>query len=336
MPRQPEPYDSPHALQRTERPRGDALSPALLTRVFHQPALIYFVAAAENLSIREAARQLNVASSAVTRQVAQLEDALGLALFIRENRRLRLSPAGEILFRHARRLPAPLEAAVTELEMLRGNRTGSVRIASVESIGLSFLPRLIAAFGAQYPQLSLELAIGTAAEVVERLDDERADLGFGFITGDPGRIEMTVRREVRVGAVMPPTHPLASSARLTLADCLEHPAAIAMPEISIRQVIAPFLRRMDRPLPALVEANSIRLLVELALSGRYVSIMTPLGAQDEILSGELVFRPLADEGMPTNHFGILARSVSALQFAPAVFYRHARSYFEDLGLPASR
>ncbi|HEY0032649.1 MAG TPA: LysR family transcriptional regulator, partial [Devosia sp.] len=126
-----------------DRPRETALSSGLLARVFHQPSLIYFNAVATHLSIREAARRLNVASSAITRQVAQLEDALGIALFIREKRRLRLSPAGEVLFRHARRLTAPMEAAVSEIEMLRGIKSGSVRIAAAESVGLSFLPRLI-------------------------------------------------------------------------------------------------------------------------------------------------------------------------------------------------
>ena len=132
------------AAPETRKPRDTALSPALLARVFHQPALVYFVAVARHASVREAARQLNIASSAVTRQIALLEDALGMALFHRARQRMTLTPAGEILFRHARRLTAPMEAAVSELEMLRGLKTGSVRIAAVESVGLSFLPALIA------------------------------------------------------------------------------------------------------------------------------------------------------------------------------------------------
>ena len=92
--------------KRPTKPRDTALAPQLLTRVFHQPALIYFIAVARYASIREAARQLNIASSAVTRQIALLEDALGMALFHRTNQRMRLTSAGEILYRHARRLTA--------------------------------------------------------------------------------------------------------------------------------------------------------------------------------------------------------------------------------------
>jgi len=136
------------------KPRDTALSPALLSRVFHQPALVYFLAVTEYKSVREASRRLNIASSAVTRQIALLEDALGMALFHRASQRMSLTPAGEVLFRHARRLTAPMEAAVSELEMLRGLKTGTVRIAAVESVGLSFLPTLIGDFSRNYPRLT--------------------------------------------------------------------------------------------------------------------------------------------------------------------------------------
>ena len=317
------------------RPREHALSPTHLARIFHQPSLIYFNAVAEYLSIREAARRLNVASSAVTRQVAQLEDALGLELLQREGRRLKLSPAGEILYRHARRLTAPLEAAVSELDLLRGLKTGSVRIATVESVGLSFLPQLIVDFGRRYPRLNIDVSVAPSAEVIARLIDERIDIGFGFITTPPRQIEIAVRRDVHIGAVMRPDHPLASLERLTLAECLRHPIAVAKPEISIREVIEPFLRQSAFNMPALVEVDSIRLLVELAHLGHYVSVMTPIGVQAELKSGSLLFRRLEDFGLPTNRFGLMVRAGGGLHFASAVFYEHAKDHFGAIELPGA-
>jgi len=321
--------------QTPERPRDSALSASLLARVFHQPSLLYFNAVATHLSIREAARRLDIASSAITRQVAHLEDALGVALFIRERRRLRLSPAGEILFRHSRRLSAPMEAAVSEIEMLRGVRAGAVRIAAAESVGLSFLPRLITDFGRRYPRLNLDVSIIPSSEVVERLTDERIDVGFGFIAKPPRQIDVAFRRDVSIGAVMAPSHPLAGARGLTMRQCLEHPLAVGKPEISIREVIEPFLRASASILPALVEVDSIRMLVELALGGHYASIMTPIGAQNEIAEGRLVFRELTDSGLPTNRFGIMVRAGGALHLAPAIFFDHAKAYFEGFALPGA-
>jgi DNA-binding transcriptional LysR family regulator len=318
-----------------DRPREHALSASLLSRVFHQPSLLYFNAVATHLSIREAARRLNIASSAITRQVAQLEDALGIALFLREKRRLRLSPAGEILFRHSRRLSAPMEAAVSEIEMLRGVRAGSVRIAAAESVGLSFLPRLISDFGRRYPRLNLDVSIVPSSEVIDRLVDERIDVGFAFIAKPPRQVDVAFRRDVSIGAVMAPDHALAKVSALTMRQCLEHPLAVGKPEISIREVIEPFLRSSAAILPPLVEVDSIRLLVELALGGHYASIMTPIGAQNDIAAGRLVFRELRDGGLPTNRFGILVRAGGALHLAPAIFLDHAKAYFEDLVLPGA-
>lgn len=318
-----------------DRPREHALSAGLLSRVFHQPSLLYFNAVATHLSIREAARRLNVASSAVTRQVAQLEDALGITLFLRDKRRMRLSPAGEILFRHSRRLAAPMEAAVSEIELLRGVRAGAVRIAAAESVGHSFLPRLITDFGRRYPRLTIDLSIVSSNDIIERLVEERVDIGFGFIARPPRQVDIAFRRDVPIGALMAPGHPLAGAKDLTMDQCLDHALAVARPEISIREVIEPFLRRPGASLPPMVEVNSIRMLVELALGGHYLSIMTPIGAQNEIADGRLIFKPLSDSGLPTNRFGILIRAGSALHLAPAIFFDHAKSYFEGLQLPGA-
>ena len=274
----PKPPASQQMPARTDKPRETALSPSLLARVFHQPALVYFSAVARHGSVREAARQLNVASSAVTRQIGQLEDALGMALFHRARQRMSLTPAGEILYRHARRLTAPMEAAVSELEMLRGLKTGSVRIAAVESVGLSFLPTLIADFSRRFPRLHLDVAILSAAGVIDEIATEKAEIGFGFLSGEMQRVDIVQRRDVRIGVVMRPDHPLARPGKLVIADCMAHPLAVARPEISIRQVIMPFMQRVADMMPPMVEVNSIRMLVELALIGSHVSITTPIGA----------------------------------------------------------
>jgi DNA-binding transcriptional LysR family regulator len=318
-----------------EHPRDRPLSPILLARVFHQPALLYFGAVAECLSIRESARRLNVASSAVSRQISYLEDALGVALFDRKGRRLKMTTAGEVLFRHARRLVAPLEAAISELDMLRGLKTGSIRIATVESVGLSFLPPLLAEFSRRHPTLHLDVTVVSAHEVVARLVGESADVGFGFLTKPSSDVEMAVRRDVRIGVLMRPDHPLAKSAPLTLAACLLHPIAVGKRELSIREAIEPILQESLFPRSPLLEVGSIRMLVELAQIGHHASIMTPIGAHNEIHDGKLIFRPLEGRRLPVNRFGLMIRSGGSLHLAPAVFLDHAKEHFQTIRLPGT-
>ncbi len=309
------------------------LSSALLARVFHQPALIYFNAVSRYLSVREASRQLNTAPSAVTRQVAHLEDVLGLALFVREGRRLKLSPAGEILYRHTRDLTSPLMAAIFELDMLRGLKVGIVRIATVESVGLTFVPPLIADFGTRYRRLHLSVTVTSSADVVDQVVNGQVDLGFAFLTKATADVEVAFRRDVPIGALMRADHPLAQEPHITLATCVAHRFAVATPHISIRDVVEPFLRRASLSHLPFVEVDSIRMLVELAGTGQYVSIMTQIGAQQELADGRLVFRPLEDTGLPRNRFGIIVKSGATLNYASAVFLEHARQRLESAAFP---
>ncbi|MEO9648530.1 MAG: LysR substrate-binding domain-containing protein [Roseobacter sp.] len=334
---QDEPTEAPSSEENitAQRVPHTALSAAHMARVFHQPGLIYFNAVARHLSMREAARQLNVASSAISRQIGQLETALGLVLFERERQRLHLSPAGEILYQHTRDLAGSFDTAVAELEMLRGLRTGKVRIATIESVGLSLLPKLIAEFGDRHPRIHLDIVVTSSADVLELLTCDEVDIGFGFIQNQPAGVEIALRRDVRLGALMQPCHPLARHSSLRLSDCLGHPVAIARPEISLRGIIDPFLQQAGGALPPVVEANSIRMLVQLANLGNYISIMTPIGAQLEIETQQLLFRPLEDVNLPTNRFALLVRAQSNLHFAPAVFYEYAMERFGSINLPGA-
>lgn len=317
--------------------RSQALSPALLARIFYQASLVHFNAVAEHLSVREASRRLNIAASAVSRQVSQLEFALGVELFVRDRRRrLTLSPAGEILYSHTRNLGDILDSAVDELELLRGLKTGTVRIATVESIGIAFLPEIISEFGRRYPGLQLEVSMVSGAEVIERLIDERAEVGFGFITETHPQITVALHRDVPIGAIIRHDHALAETrGPVGLAECLHHPMAMATPEISIRRVVDPFLLQATHSLPPMVEVDSIRMLVELALTGRYASITTPIGAQADIAEGRLVFRPLAETGLPQNRFGVMQRAGGNLPLAAMVFLDYARNQFARIELPGA-
>jgi DNA-binding transcriptional LysR family regulator len=304
------------------------LSPASLARLFQTPTLIYFAMVAETLSMRETARRLNIASSAVARQIGHLEQTLGMPLFTREARRLRLTPAGEILLRHARQMTGPLEAAVSELSLLAGLKTGTVRIATVESVGLTILPGLVAAFGAQYPSLHVDIRMASATEVIDMVIGADVDIGFSFIAKPRREIEIAIRRDLPIGAIMRADHPLASEPRLTFPACFAHPFAMPRKGLSIREVIDPFLDQAGPGQRSFVEVNSIRMLFELARTGRYLAFMTPLGIEDALASGEIVFKPIADRGLALNRFGMIIRAGGDLRYAPAAFFNLATHHFD--------
>src|SRR5262245_54531678 len=93
----------------------------------------YFGAVAEAGSIRGASRSLGIAPSAVSRQIALLEDEMGAKLFERNGRSLKLSAAGELLVHGLLDIDRAHENILANLDALRGLRSGKVRIATVES-----------------------------------------------------------------------------------------------------------------------------------------------------------------------------------------------------------
>ena len=193
-----------------------------------QPPLIatacrYFMVVAETGSVRAAARHLNVAASAISRQLILLEEQLDHSLFDRSGRSLSLSPAGEVLLRGLRGLSQGTEATLDQLDALKGLKRGTVRVATVESISVSILPDLLLAFARHYPGIQVTVTVAGSDAVTGLVRDVHADLGFTFNPSSLEGLEAIVVRDMHLGAVMAPFHPLAGSQNLTLAQCLVHP-----------------------------------------------------------------------------------------------------------------
>jgi len=109
-------------------------------------ALRYFLEVVRCGSISEASQRLNVASSAISRQISSLEDMLDTVLFERRPRGMVLSAGGEMLAAHAQKVALEADRVVADLLALKGLRSGRIRVAASEGFGIEFLPRLISAF----------------------------------------------------------------------------------------------------------------------------------------------------------------------------------------------
>src|SRR5256885_9431236 len=118
-------------------------------RIFH-----YVDEVARCGSIRKAAEQLNVTSSAVNRHVLDLEEELGTPLFERRPRGVRLTSAGEVFVRYLRQQTGDVDRMTSQIEDLKGMRRGTVRIACSQALALDFLPREIAQFRERHPFVS--------------------------------------------------------------------------------------------------------------------------------------------------------------------------------------
>jgi DNA-binding transcriptional LysR family regulator len=158
----------------------------LLERIMDLAALTIFRAVVRENGVTRAAAKLNRVQSNVTTRIKQLEEQLGTDLFIRDGRRLVLTPAGETLLPYAERLLALADEA---RQALRANRpSGRLRLGTMESVAASRLPGLLAQYHQNWPEVELELETGTTGKLIERVRECEVDAALVATPLDPSTL----------------------------------------------------------------------------------------------------------------------------------------------------
>ncbi len=186
--------------------------------------LRYFAAVAEHEHFTRAAASLNVAQPALSQQVRRLERELGVELFERTSRRVRLSQAGRALLPGARAALMEVEAIETGAQALRGVTAGRVTIGAMQSLGPLDLSGLIAAFHARHPAVDIALREASTREMIDLL--EAGELDLAFLTRDE-RLPETLRAHDLFSedlmAIVAPGHRLAGRAATRLSALRDDP-----------------------------------------------------------------------------------------------------------------
>jgi DNA-binding transcriptional LysR family regulator len=255
--------------------------------------LVYFLEVANQLHFRRAAESLSVAQPALSRQIAQLEKALGAPLFLRTKRRVELTPAGRAFARRIEPVLRSLAIAGGELGALIRGESGHVRIAFTGLAMATVLPGIVREFGRRYPGIRLELNESPTSAQLAAL--HAGELGCGFFHPDataPAGLRTHMLLRERNGILLPAGHLLARRAMLKLRDLADTPLVL-------------FPRNnnpgfYDRVLAACARAGMTPRIAEeiwprvnsigLVRAGVGATFITPSEARD--LPADVVFRPL--------------------------------------------
>lgn len=181
-------------------------------------SLIQTLAVAEYLNFRHAANALGIAQSSVSARVKALEEDLGILLFERHARGVRLTEAGRLFVEGVAAGVDQLDHAVRTAGMVARGEQGSLRIGIHALIPGSFLANLLERYREQNPGIEVEIAEGTARDSVMQLRADRLDVTF--VAGSPEFPDCHSRRiwSERLLAALPSRHPLADGAGLTWTD----------------------------------------------------------------------------------------------------------------------
>lgn len=211
-------------------------------------------------SIRKTADQLHITPSALTRKIQDFEEELGTPIFERLPQGMRLNEAGELVLRYIRDQNADFERLRTQLADLAGIRRGHISLAVAQAFIYSVLPEEIAAYRAQYPQVSFSVEVRDNLLGISALANYEADLAL-LVDPPPSSdmLELLVRRQP-LCAVMSKSHPLSQMDSIRITDCCRYPIAIPSQSLAIRSYVDKAIYQRQLQPEIVVESGSLEFL----------------------------------------------------------------------------
>lgn len=280
--------------------------------MLHAAALYYFREVTRVGSIRKAAAALNVAASAVNRQILNLENQLGTPLFDRLPGGMRLTVAGDLLLRHVTDTLHDFDRVRVAIDDLRAARSGHITIAAVDSLLVDFLPRAIDRFRVDFPAVTYAVLAIQPPEVATMVATGGADMGFTFVGQVPHSVRFLAEVSAPIGAVMRADHPLANRLSLDFEEVHRYPILTQSGPLPRGADVDEAFSTFKAGLSPRLTSNSIQML-KLAINlNMGIAFFTRFGFLQEIEMGEIVWRPLISERINTLRLGLVVPATREL------------------------
>ncbi|MBV8729599.1 MAG: LysR family transcriptional regulator [Acidobacteriia bacterium] len=269
-------------------------------------------------SMSKGAAHLGVSQSAASQQVQEVERRLGISLFDRSKRPLELTPAGRIYLEFCRDVLRREEEMGLELEAVKQQVEGSLRVASIYSIGLSELSRLQEAFTERYPAVQLQVDYMRPERVYEAVLNETADLGLVSYPQASREIAAIAWRNEEMQVAVPPSHPFAERGEVYPADLNGQTFVGFDEDLSIRRELDRFFKTQGVEVNLAMHFDNIHTIKEAVVLGTGISILPARTMQGEIAEGRMVAVKLNAPGL-VRPVGVVHRKRRKLNRAAQAF-----------------
>ena len=259
--------------------------------------LTYFLAAAQTQNFRKAAELCLVAQSALSRQIAALEDELEVALFTRQKKRVILTPAGQEFALYVRNAMEQLQEGQQFLAELRAGQRGTIFIGCIESLATAFLPALFASFHQRYPHIRLKVRVNHTDELITLVEQGETELGLIL---DPRlQSELLIVKELfrqPLHLLVSAQHPLAQSQfpAVTLEQVATEPLLLLDETSRMGQITKRIFVQRGLPIHPLVEIESVEGLKEMVRQGIGVTLTLPALIRPYQIGTDLALLPITD------------------------------------------
>jgi DNA-binding transcriptional LysR family regulator len=182
-----------------------------------------FLVLAEELHFGRTAARLHLVQSAISQTIKALEDEVGAPLFARTKRQVTLTPAGQQLLGPARRMLDELDRGLTAARRAAAGDTGRLSLRFTMMAALTPLPRALARFQREHPEVQVTIAPGGSTDQLEALRLGRADIGFMALKRDATPFACEIVEASTIVVVLPSRHALAKRRSVSMRDLVREP-----------------------------------------------------------------------------------------------------------------
>jgi DNA-binding transcriptional LysR family regulator len=298
--------------------------------MLHSRLLRYLDEVARVGSIRKAAARLNVASSAINRQILALENEIGAPIFERMPRRLRLTATGEVLIAHVRETLKGHQRVAAQIEAFKGLTRGEATIATMNGLAAGPLPRFLSAILDHHPRVLLRLRVLPFDQMTNAVLTGEADMALTYNAPVSPGLRVVASHDVPIGVVVSPRHPLIKRRSLRLADCIEFPIAVADVTMTIRPAVELAFSQANLVLQPTFETNSIEFMKKIARSGQAITFLNPVDVAEEVAAGEIRHLPVRELQAHPISLKLMVRARGGLDSFPSLVVEELRKAMPQL------
>ncbi|HEX7339292.1 MAG TPA: LysR family transcriptional regulator [Rhodanobacteraceae bacterium] len=250
-----------------------------------------FLQVAELGSFTQAAQNLHVSQPALTVQIHQLEEDLGVRLFDRDRRKVTLTPAGKRLLAPMQKVLDNFDEACKLAHELGDLSRGRLAIAALPSVAANWLPQRIARFHETYPNIEVRVIDVVSDQVQTLVAEASVDLGVGVWLRRDLAIQFKKLFEDRMHVFFPPDHELASVSSPNLKVISRYPHISMARTTSVRQLLDHALQETDLSVDVTCEVDRLSTAINMVRAGVGIAVL-PLSTLDSISCEGLLHRPI--------------------------------------------
>ena len=291
--------------------------------------LNYVNIVAKTGSIRKAAEQLNITSTALNRRILALEEELGGPIFERLPQGVRLNVAGELVIQHIRKSMADLSKVTSQIADLSGVRRGHIKLAGGSEVIGRFLPGRIAAYRREHAHVSFEILRRNPEQAMRALQDYDADLSFIFGPVPATEFQVLASVMLNLGVMVHHTHPLAEKEVIAIDDCFDYPAILPAEGTGLHQMLYHAQAKTGISFREAVISESYDFMFNYSRFENAITFMLPLDENDTRPSRDFVIKPLKANEFVTGRLHLTQLKGRVLPVASAKFAENIIQYFNE-------